>query len=172
MLDRKDIEDAMKNEAFARCRYELYAEIAREEGLHYFAKVLEETARNELSHFHEFMKILGGLGDTAQNLKTAIAAEKAESQTIYPKLKEYAMADGEMNTGRLFQQIAKIEQTHMERLEKLSELLESGSVYKRAQGIRWKCRICGYTYEGTEPPKKCPGCQNGREAYEPEDFGI
>ena len=42
MLDRNDIVSAMRNEAFARCRYEVFAEIAKEQGLHYLAKVLKE----------------------------------------------------------------------------------------------------------------------------------
>ena len=111
-LTRKDIETAMKNEAFARCRYELYAEQARAEGLHYFAKILEETAKNELSHFREFMQILGDLKDTKTNLQTAIADEDAEAENLYPALQQDAMADGELNTARLFQQIAKIEARH------------------------------------------------------------
>ena len=40
-LDRQDIIKALQNEALARCQYEIYAQIARDEGLHYFAKVLD-----------------------------------------------------------------------------------------------------------------------------------
>jgi len=120
LLDKNDIFEAAKNEAFARCRYELFAEIAHEEGLHYFAKILEETAKNELSHFREFMNILGLINDTKSNLNTAIKSETDESVNIYPKLYENAMADRELDTARLFQQIAKIEARHKERLGKLS----------------------------------------------------
>jgi len=172
MLDRKAIYEVMKNEAYARCRYEVFAEIAREQGLHYFAKVLEEIAINELSHFREFMRILNLNGSTLENLGTAIADEKNETTDIYPKLYQEAMLGGELNTARLFQQIAKIEKSHMERLEKLEDLLIKDSAYKRETSIKWKCRTCGYIHEGKEPPNKCPGCQNGMNYYEPEDFGI
>lgn len=172
LLDRKELLDAAKNEAFARCRYELFAEIAHAEGLHYFAKILEETARNELSHFKEFMEILGLVGDTKSNLKTAIGSETEEAINIYPNLQKHAMADGELDTARLLQQIAKIEERHKERLEKLADLLESDSVYRRNKTIRWKCRICGYVLDAKEPPKKCPGCQSTQEYYEPEDFSV
>ncbi len=116
-MDNKKIFEAMKIEADSRCRYELYAEIAREQGLHYYAKILEEISNNELSHFREFMRILKLRGSTKDNLKTAITDEEKESSSIYPRLKEYAMVDGELNTARLFQQIAKIENLHKERLE-------------------------------------------------------
>lgn len=170
MLDNKDILEVMKNEAYARCRYEIYAEIARVQGLHYFAKVLEELAINELSHFREFMRILNLRGDTVENLKTAMMDEESESSQIYPRLYQDAMADGQLNTARLFQQIGKIENIHRERLEKLADLLEKDSPFRREIDIKWKCITCGYVHEGKEPPKKCPGCQSGQNYYEPEDF--
>ncbi len=170
MLDDKEILEVMKNEAYARCRYEIFAEIAREQGLHYYAKVLEEIAFNELSHFREFMRILNLRGDTLENLKTAVIDEEDESTNIYPKLYQDAMADGKLNTARLFQQITKIEVLHKERLDKLANLLETDSVFKRDINIKWKCLTCGYVHEGKEPPNKCPGCQSGQNFYEPEDF--
>jgi rubrerythrin len=170
MLEDKEILEVMKNEAYARCRYEIFAEIAREQGLLYYAKVLEEIAFNELSHFREFMRILNLRGDTLENLKTAVIDEEDESTSIYPKLYQDAMVDGKLNTARLFQQITKIEALHKERLDKLADLLETDSVFKRDINIKWKCLTCGYVHEGKEPPNKCPGCQSGQNFYEPEDF--
>ena len=172
LLDRKEIIAAMKNEAFARCRYELFAEQAEAQGLMYFARVLRETADNELSHFREFMRILGQVGDTEANIKTAIADETAEAEDMYPKLAQHAMADGELNTARLFERIAGIEKRHKERLERMAALLKDGSVYERSESVEWKCCVCGYVIEGTKPPKKCPACQNGGEFYVPEDFSF
>ena len=31
---------------------------------------------------------------------------------------------------------------------------------------KWKCRICGYVYEGEEPPRECPVCHQGAEVFE------
>lgn len=31
---------------------------------------------------------------------------------------------------------------------------------------KWKCRICGYVYEGEEPPKECPVCHQGAEVFD------
>ena len=30
---------------------------------------------------------------------------------------------------------------------------------------KWKCKICGYIYEGDEPPKKCPQCSAPEEKF-------
>ncbi|MCK8825733.1 rubrerythrin family protein [Fuchsiella alkaliacetigena] len=169
---KREIYSVLRQEVLARCRYELFAEIARQEGLHYYAKIFEETAQNELSHAREIFRILGKLGSTEENLRTAIEAEKEEQESVYPRLAEQAMAEGELEAARLFKQIGMIEERHQQRLERLLELLESDSVFKREEAIKWKCRVCGYVYEGTEPPQKCPGCQNDITHYEPEDFGI
>jgi rubrerythrin len=167
-----DIYSVLQNEALARCRYEFFAEIAHQEGLHYYAKIFEETARNELSHTREIFRMLHLLGSTKENLKSAIEYEKRENESIYPELSENAIAEGELDAARLFKQIAIIESRHQERLEKLLALLEENSAYKRKYSIQWKCRICGYIYEGVEPPKKCPGCQSDFTSYEPEDFSV
>lgn len=172
MLNRQQMMNALQGEAMARCRYEIYAEIARAEGLHYFAKVLEETAHNELSHVRELMKLLGLIGPTLANLDTAIQNETLESTALYPNLQESAIAVGDLDAARLFQQITKIEQRHKERLEKLHSLLDSDQVYERSTAIVWKCRVCGFIYEGTEPPTKCPACQSLQTCFEPDDFAI
>ncbi|HXX54106.1 MAG TPA: hypothetical protein VEI28_06000 [Thermodesulfovibrionales bacterium] len=30
----------------------------------------------------------------------------------------------------------------------------------------WKCRNCGYVYEGTEAPDKCPACDHPQTFFE------
>jgi len=41
------------------------------------------------------------------------------------------------------------------------------SVDLEAKWVRWKCLVCGYTYEGREPLLKCPRCGNA----DPDKFG-
>ncbi|MCH4032930.1 MAG: [FeFe] hydrogenase, group A [Lachnospiraceae bacterium] len=31
---------------------------------------------------------------------------------------------------------------------------------------KWKCRICGYIYEGATPPTECPVCHQGADAFD------
>ena len=42
-----------------------------------------------------------------------------------------------------------------------------GTVYKRDEPIKWKCRNCGYVHEGTEAPAVCPACRHVQAYYEP-----
>ena len=172
MMDRRKLMEILEGEAMARCRYEIYGEIARREGLHYYAKIFEETARNELSHVRELMTMLGLSGSTISNLETASQNEALEATRIYPGLSEDSVVAGDLDTARFFQQVAKIEQRHLERFEKLHELLENDSVFHRDKAIIWKCRVCGYIHEGTQPPKKCPSCRSTQNCFEPDDFSI
>ncbi|MFH1584038.1 MAG: rubredoxin-like domain-containing protein, partial [Actinomycetota bacterium] len=52
------------------------------------------------------------------------------------------------------------------RYKKLLKNLEEGKVFKKDNPVMWKCRNCGYIYEGTEPPKICPACDHPQSYYE------
>jgi rubrerythrin len=167
-----NLKAAFAGESQARNKYTFYANVARKEGLHYIARILEETADNERRHANDEFKLLSGLGDTAANLKAAIEGEHYEVIDMYPSFAKTAEEEGNAAAANLFRQIAKIEQHHRDRFKKLLALLESGMVFKRDHPIKWKCSVCGYVHEGTEPPVKCPCCQHPREYYEPANLDI
>lgn len=161
---------AFAGESQARNKYTYFAKVARKEGYHYIAKLFEETADNECRHAKDEFSLLNGIGDTAANLKEAIEGEQYETITMYPQFAKDAEAEGNMKAAALFRMIAKIEEHHRARYQKLLERVKNGSVYKREKKIQWKCSVCGYIHEGTEPPQKCPCCQHPQEYYEPADL--
>lgn len=167
-----NIKAAFAGESQARNKYTFFAQTARKEGYHYIAKIFEETALNEMQHAKDHFMLLKGIGDTAANLKEAIAGEHYETVDMYPTFAKEAEEEGNNEAAVLFRQIGKIEAHHRERYRKLLDMVEKGTVFKREQPIRWKCSICGYTMEGTEPPPKCPACKNPREYYEPAGMDI
>ena len=163
---------AFAGESQARNKYTYFAEAARKEGYHYIARLFEETAANEMEHARDHFKLLNGIGTTAENLKEAIGGEHYETVDMYPTFAKEAEEEGEMQAAVLFKQIGKIENHHKERYQKLLERVENGTVFKREKPIKWKCGVCGYTFEGTEPPKKCPACKNPQEYYEPANLDF
>ena len=163
----ENIKAAFAGESQARNKYTFFAEVARREGYHYIARLFEETAANEMQHAKDHLTLLGGIGDTAANLREAIGGEDYETVTMYPDFTQDAREEGHQAAAVLFQQIGKIEAHHRERYQKLLEMVEKGTVFKRDEPITWKCSVCGYTIVGTEPPVKCPGCKHPREYYEP-----
>lgn len=163
---------AFAGESQARNKYTYFAEKAREEGYHYIAKIFEETADNEKQHAKDEFILLGGLGDTAANLKAAMEGEDYEVQTMYADFAKDAEEEGEKAAANLFKQIQKVEAHHRDRYKTLLEMVENGTVYKREEAIFWKCGICGYVVESKEPPAKCPACKAPQEYYEPANMDI
>ena len=161
---------AFAGESQARNMYTYFAKVARKEGFHYIAKVFEETAINEMRHAKDEFVLAGKLGDTAANLQEAVDGEHYETTTMYPEFAEQADADGNKEAAILFRMIARVEAEHRDRYKKLLEMVENGTVFKRDKPIRWKCAVCGYIHEGTEPPGKCPCCKHPKEYYEPESM--
>ena len=164
----ENLKAAFAGESQARNMYTYFAKVARKEGYHYIAKIFEETAINEMRHAKDEFAMLGGIGDTIANLKEAIAGEHYETTTMYPEFAAAAEEEGNKEAAILFKMIARVEAEHRDRYKKLLEMVENGRVYTRDEPIRWKCAVCGYIHEGTEPPAKCPSCKHPREYYEPE----
>lgn len=123
-------------------------------------------------HALEEYKLMHGRKNTAAVLQEAIDAENYESAAMYPAFAQQAEAEGHQPAAILFTQIAKIEKQHRDRFRHLLHLVENDLVYKRDSPIRWKCSVCGYTYEGTEPPPRCPYCKRPREYYEPANLDV
>lgn len=168
----ENLKTAFMGESQARNKYTYFAEIARQEGLHYIAKVFDETAENEKYHALEEAKLLFGQPSTFDNLKEAVGGENYESESMYPRFAKEAELEGNQAAAILFDQIAKIEKHHRDRFKTLLELVEKQSVFKRDEPIKWKCSVCGYVYTGTEPPPRCPYCKHPQEYYEPANLDI
>ena len=166
----ENLKAAFAGESQARNMYTYFAKVARKEGYHYIAKIFEETAINEMRHAKDEFALLGGIGNTIANLKEAIAGEHYETTTMYPEFAATAEEEGNKEAAILFKMIARVEAEHRDRYKKLLEMVENGRVYTRDEPIRWKCAVCGYIHEGTEPPAKCPSCKHPREYYEPESM--
>ncbi|SLM32228.1 Rubrerythrin [Desulfamplus magnetovallimortis] len=168
----ENLKAAFAGESQARNKYTYFAEVAKKEGYHYIAKVFEESADNEKRHAKDHFKLLGGIGDTVANLKEAIAGEDYETVTMYPDFAKDAEEEGNKEAANLFKQIGKIEALHRDRYKRCLEMVEKGTVFKREKPIKWKCSLCGYTHEGTEPPPQCPSCKHPKEYYEPASMDI
>ena len=169
---RENLKTAFAGESQARNKYTFFAEVARKEGYLYIARIFEETAENEKQHAKDHLLLLNGIGDTVANLKEAWGGEDHEVESMYPTFAKEAEEEGEKRAANAFRQVAKIEAHHRERYKKLLEMVETGTVYKREQAIKWKCSMCGYIHQGKEPPIKCPSCEHPRKFYEPASMDV
>jgi len=163
----KNLMEALAGESQAFSKYMFFAGVAKREGYHQIAAVFEETAFNEKEHAKVWAKKLGLIGDTRDNLKHAAEGENYEWTTMYKDFAEVADEEGFPEIAKLFREVASVEVVHEERYKKLLERVESGTVFKRPEPIKWHCRNCGYIYEGTEAPEVCPACDHPQSFYEP-----
>ena len=163
----ENLKAAFAGESQARNMYTFFAKVAHKEGYHYIAKIFEETAENECRHAKDEYVLAFGLGDTAACLAKAIDGEHHETTGMYPDFAKVADEEGNKEASVLFRMIAKVEAHHRDRYKRLLEMVKNGTVFKRDKPIKWKCSVCGYIHEGTEPPAKCPCCKHPREYCEP-----
>ena len=175
----KNLLAAFAGESQARNRYTYFSSTAKKEGYEQVSAIFQETADNEKEHAQLFFKLLKGgdaeitatypagvIGSTAENLKAAADGEKLEWGTLYPNFGEVAEKEGFMDAANTFRGIAKVEAYHERRYRKLLANLEQGKVFKKDMVIKWKCRNCGFVYEGKEVPEKCPVCDHPRSYFE------
>lgn len=157
---------AFAGESQARNKYNYFASAAKKEGLEQIAAIFEETAGNEKEHAKLWFKELGGIGDTAANLKSAAAGEHEEWTEMYKEMAEDARSEGFDKLAFLFEGVLKIEKEHEERYLALLKNLEDGVVFKRGDEYIWKCRNCGHIHVGKEAPKVCPVCAHPQAYFE------
>jgi rubrerythrin len=77
-----------------------------------------------------------------------------------------AKEEGFMEASQAFSQIAKVEKFHEARYRALLKNVQEGKVFKKTSSVKWHCRNCGYVFEGTEAPEKCPVCQHPKAHFE------
>ena len=175
----KNLLAAFAGESQARNRYTFFASVAKKEGYEQIAAIFQETADNEKEHAELFFKHLKGgmveltaaypagvIASTEVNLKAAAEGEKMEWGTIYPNFADVAEQEGFSEVAKTFHDIAKVEAYHERRYLKLLKNIKEGKVFKKNKPIKWKCRNCGFVFEGDEVPDKCPVCSHARSYFE------
>jgi len=175
----KNLLAAFAGESQARNKYTFFASVARKEGYEQIAAIFEETLANEKEHAELFFKHLKGgiveikasypagvIASTAENLKAAAEGEKLEWGTLYPNFADVADKEGFKDVATTFRMIAKVESYHERRYNKLLESVQQDKVFKKDQPVKWKCRNCGYVFEGTQAPDKCPVCAHPKAYFE------
>lgn len=172
-------------ESTAYSRYTYYAQQATKEEYYPIADLFNDTAANELHHAKVYFKYLnkgtvtvpvstdmGVIGTTAENLETAANEELNEGVNLYKGFAEVAEQEGFSEIAEHFRAIAEVEEHHRRRFLKYLEQVKNGTVWKRDHVIKWECLVCGYIFEGTTPPEKCPACNHPYQHYRAMDMDI
>src|SRR5688572_11679816 len=125
---QQNLKDAFAGESQANRRYLYFAKMADVEGYPEIAGNFRETAEGETGHAHghmDYLKKCGDpatdlpFGDTALNLKSAVAGETHEYTEMYPGMARTARQEGFAEIADWFETLAKAEKSHAGRFSGL-----------------------------------------------------
>ncbi|MCC6213602.1 MAG: rubrerythrin [Polyangiaceae bacterium] len=127
------LKEAFAGESQANRRYLYFAKVADVEGYPEVAGLFKDTADGETGHAHghlDFLKQVGDpatgkpIGSTIANLRSAVAGETYEYETMYPGFAKTAREEGFADIAEWFETLAKAERSHAGRFAKAAESLD------------------------------------------------
>lgn len=165
---------AFAGESMARNKYDLFSEIAEEEGWHSISRHFKEAAINEMWHaraqYKAYHKLVDGeeLEGTLKNLETGMEGEHYEHTEMYPNFAAIAKEEGHKDLARLFTAIGKVEVEHEREYEALKQAMIEDGFFESEDEEYWVCEVCGHVHRGKKAPKACPLCKVGQEYFKRE----
>ena len=173
---RENLMRAFAGESQARNRYTIAAGIAHKSGLQVIQGLFLFTADQEKAHAKQFYRQLHDLGgqtirvdgtypvdlyaDLLDYLRAAQHNEYGEWEHDYASFARTAMEEGFPLVGKLFENIARVEQTHGDRFGRFADMLEKEQLFASDTKVEWMCLNCGYVVDATAAPAHCPVCRH------------
>ena len=126
----ENLKDAFAGESQANRRYLYFAKVADIEGYPEIASNFRETAEGETGHAHghlDYLKEVGDpatgkpIGETKDNLASAVAGETHEYTDMYPGMAKTAREEGFEEIADWFETLAKAEKSHAGKFQKTLE---------------------------------------------------
>ena len=128
-----NLKDAFAGESQANRRYLYFAQKADIEGYNDVASVFRSTAEGETGHAHghlEYLEEVGDpatgkpIGETKDNLVSAVAGETHEYTDMYPGMAKTAREEGFEEIADWFETLAKAEKSHAGKFQKTLESIK------------------------------------------------
>ncbi len=161
-MTKANLESAFAGESQAHMKYLIFAEQAEKEKFPNVARLFRAIAFAEQVHATNHLKVLGGIGQTADNLAAAIGGETYEVEEMYPAFRAVAELQEEKNAVRSTSWALEAEKVHAGMYEKARQAVLSGQ--DATIGDIYICEVCGWTVEG-EAPERCPICGAPRDNF-------
>ena len=160
MTTQDNLKEAFAGESQANRKYLAFAEKADQEGYGQVAKLFRAAAAAETVHALNHLRVMGAVGKTPDNLKSAIAGETAEFRDMYPKFIEEAKKDKASDAVTLSLDVAnKVEKIHAGLYKQALDNLGNNR-----ETDYYVCSICGNTVENGAP-ERCPICNAPKEMF-------
>lgn len=130
----ESLKAAFAGESQANRRYLYFAQKADVEGQNEVSSLFRSTAEGETGHAFghlEYLEAVGDpatgepIGDSAANLKSAVAGETHEYTDMYPGMAKTAREEGFDEIADWFETLAKAEKSHAGRFQKALDSLDA-----------------------------------------------
>jgi len=173
-MTEENLHNAFSGESQAHMRYQLYGEVAEDEGYPNVARLFRAISYAERVHAsnHLSRMPLGegsfaggnpyGLGTTEENLQFGIDGETFEIEEMYPTYKEVADFQEENSAKQSFDWALQAEKIHAKMYQDAKEKVENDEDIELEEVQI--CKTCGYTTEG-DAPDRCPVCGAKKEYF-------
>jgi len=160
MTTQDNLKEAFAGESQANRKYLAFAVKADREGYPQVAKLFRAAADAETVHAMNHLRVLEGVGSTADNLKAAISGETEEFKDMYPKFIKEAKNEGASDAAILSFDVAnQVEKIHAGLYQKALDSLGNNEDIGY-----YVCQICGNTVEGSAPDR-CPICNAPKDKF-------
>jgi rubrerythrin len=161
-MTEENVKAALAGESQAHVKYAAFAEKAAAEKLPNIARAFKANSYAEHVHATNYIKTLGALGTTKDNLEAAVGGESFEIEEMYPAYIVVAQAQGEKTAGIYLNAALAAEKVHAGMYKAAREAVAAG------RDIEYKaihvCGMCGFTMEG-DAPDKCPVCGAPKDKF-------
>ena len=162
MSTDENLAEAFAGESQANRKYLAFAKKADQDGLSQVAKLFRAAAAAETIHAHAHLRVMKGVGATAENLQAAVEGEGFEFQEMYPKFLAEAEAEGNKPATFSFKHALAVEEIHHGLYAEALSTVQAGKDLPEAK--IYVCPICGNTVNG-QAPDKCPICNCPKDKF-------
>jgi rubrerythrin len=155
MASIDNLKAAFAGESQANRKYLAFAKQADIDGKPQIAKLFRAAAEAETVHAHAHLRVMNGVGKTADNVQAAIDGEGHEYMVMYPEFVGTAKKEGNQGALKSFEFAMAVEKIHHDLYGKAAEALKNGKDLAPAR--IFVCPVCGNTVLEAAPDK-CPIC--------------
>lgn len=154
-MTEENVKAALAGESQAHIKYLAFADKAAAEKLPNVARAFKANSYAEQVHATNYVKTLGALGRSKDNLEAALGGETFEIGEMYPSYIAVAQAQGEKTAEKFFNWALAAEKVHAGIYRGAAAAVESGrDIDPKPIHV---CSVCGFTMEG-DAPDTCPVC--------------
>ncbi len=154
-MTAENVAAAFAGESQASQKYLAFADVAAGEGYPNVARLFRAVAYAESTHARNHLSVMGGIGTTAENLKTAWGGETFEIDEMYPAYDAVARMQENASARTSIRYALAAETDHQQIYDAAFRGVE-GRADLDGTAVR-VCPICGHTVIG-DAPDECPRC--------------